>query len=78
MNNDQRQAAGGNAFPDQYYPGLTIRDYFAAAALTGYLAAYAGDGIALPDEKNAAQAAYEYADAMLTARAKPTTIPPTA
>jgi hypothetical protein len=46
-------------------PGL--RDRFAAAALTGYLAAFTGDRL-LPDPRAAAKGCYEYADAMLAER----------
>jgi hypothetical protein len=60
---------GGSAFPtletEQYHPqfGMSLRDYFAAAALTGLLGC--NDG-ALHEE--AAEDAYDYADAMLRAR----------
>lgn len=75
MTDEHRKAAGGNAFPDQYHPGLTVRDYgltvrdyFAAAALTGYIAAHAGDHVSLPGDDDAALTAYAIADAMLQAR----------
>jgi hypothetical protein len=56
---------GGLAFPSEYYAeqGMTLRDYFAAAALQGILAN--------PTEVSSStviKASYEYADAMLTAR----------
>ena len=76
MKRDQRDAVlqataglmtinGGSAYPHKYadVPGMTLRDYFAAAALTGGLL----DG-AFPTPEDAAISAYEYADAMLTAR----------
>ena len=44
--------------------GLTVRDYFAAAALTGYLAASHTDG----EPEEFANVAYIIADAMLKAR----------
>lgn len=47
------------------HPGMTIRDYFAAAALTGLLANV--DGTA-GMYKTAAFDAYEHADAMIEAR----------
>lgn len=51
---------------------LTIRDQFAAAALTGILASHAGDAdLKLPTEAAAAKWAYEYADAMLRHRQPP-------
>jgi len=65
---------GGAAFPSELFeqPGMSIRDYFAAAALAGMMAN--------PNRKNNSSAlatmhateAYEIADAMLEARkAKP-------
>ena len=44
--------------------GMTLRDYFAAAALTGYLAASHTDG----EPEEFANVAYIIADAMLKAR----------
>jgi hypothetical protein len=63
---------GGLAFPSEYYAeqGMTLRDYFAAAALTGNLASnaigyeYTGENAV---EKATAEA-YRYADAMIEAR----------
>lgn len=46
-----------------------LRDYFAAAALTGLLAGHA-DTTKLPTGDEAAEWAYEYADAMIAERAK--------
>lgn len=43
--------------------GMTLRDYFAAAALTGLLASSTGD-----QPENFAKGAYLMADAMLAAR----------
>jgi hypothetical protein len=70
MTNDQRQAAGGSAFPHPECSdkGLTIRDYFAAAALSSYITAYAAESGCVPADEDAARAAYEFADAMLKAR----------
>jgi hypothetical protein len=74
MSEEQLREAGGPAFPQKLpsgmffvrsWHGVSARD-FAAAALTGMLAA---DG-RLPDAADAAGAAYEYADAMLAARNK--------
>ncbi len=68
------QKYGGPAFPTQTYEGggdddgMSLRDYFAAAALQGILAAYSGEGLKLPAESEAAVDAYDYADAMLEAR----------
>lgn len=71
MTNDQRQAAGGSAFPHPECSdkGLTIRDYFAAAALTGLLSFSPGESCEEQMEfGDAATDAYAYADAMLQAR----------
>ena len=51
------------AFPDERNFGISIRDYFAARALQGFLT---GDYDLYPHE--AAQKAYEIADEMLKAR----------
>ena len=55
------------------FPGMTLRDYFAAAALQGECAAQGSEdfGITSSDEQFswAAQRAYKFADAMLKARA---------
>jgi hypothetical protein len=76
---EERKAAGGNAFPDQYYPGLTIRDYFAGQALAGIARTAAAELTATA--RNGVYAywteqAYAIADAMLDARAKPAATPP--
>lgn len=47
--------------------GMSIRDYFAAQALTGLIAANAGRQV-LPQSEVAAELAYGYADAMLRHR----------
>ena len=63
---------GGPAFPgaasnERYAPqGMTLRDYFAAKAMQGMLAA--GEGV--PSEK-LAKWAYDVADAMLAERDAP-------
>jgi hypothetical protein len=46
-------------------PGMTLRDYFAAAALPGLVALYAGNPALIATE------AYIQADAMLMRRGKP-------
>lgn len=67
---------GGNAFPvreekvggstyQNAAPGITVRDYFAAKALTAFAGIYQGD------LKCAAQKAYAVADAMIAERSKP-------
>jgi len=59
---------GGPAFPmEGYADGMTLRDYFAAAALTGLLAHVIGVARAR-DERDYAKRCYEYADAMIAAR----------
>jgi hypothetical protein len=72
---------GGAAFPDYDHngvnQGMTLRDYFAAAALQGLLAAEANpQAVGFPNNEPSAAAvfamhAYQIADAMLTERAKP-------
>jgi hypothetical protein len=60
------------AFPSEQigvHQGITIRDYFAAAALSGLLATQRPPG-AVDIHTQIAQAAYRYADAMLDARAE--------
>jgi hypothetical protein len=61
------------AFPIQdaskwQWHGMTMRDYFAAAALTGLMSAHNSNGEWTFDTANAAKAAYRVADAMLKAR----------
>ena len=53
------------AFPNGWMPesGMTLRDYFAAAALTGLMEASGA-----MHDKEIAEWAYKFADAMLTAR----------
>lgn len=60
---------GGTAFPSEYYAcqGMTLRDYFAAAALHGLLAHVIGVTNA-KNEHDYAVRSYQYADAMLAAR----------
>lgn len=63
---------GGRAFPapttkplENYYPGMTLRDYFAAKAISSVFVG------TLPDKlycEVAAERAYHMADAMLKAR----------
>ena len=70
---------GGPAFPlmDAYGStdkGMTLRDYFAAKALQGWLASY-GDNVyhpaeSSPNTSDIAKYSYIIADAMLAAREK--------
>jgi hypothetical protein len=64
---------GGPAYPapttkplENYYPGISIRDYFAAKAMQGLLAGITPTTVWSHDE--AAETAYNVADAMLKAR----------
>ena len=68
---------GGQAFPvagsDHNYAvdGMTLRDYFAAKALQGWLASYPADAVhpvAAGNTAQVTQMAYIMADAMLEAR----------
>lgn len=68
---------GGQAFPvagsDHNYAeeGMSLRDYFAAKALQGWLASYPADAVhpvAAGNTAQVAQMAYIMADAMLEAR----------
>ena len=52
--------------PTPVVPEITLRDYFAAAALQGYVAARTNGGVLVKDLY--AEYAYELADAMLKAR----------
>ncbi len=70
---------GGPAFPEMRFvhdeviftggSGMTLRDYFAAKAMQGWLSTYGAD---VPQQsvraENIAMLAYEIADAMLKAR----------
>lgn len=59
---------GGPAFPSPNEKGMTMRDYFAAAALPAIIEGTMPHSLHLPRE--AAQLAYAQADAMLQERAK--------
>ena len=59
---------GGNKWP--YSPGMSLRDYLAAAALTGLCSATSQDGQWQTRPEGAAAEAYKYADAMLAERTK--------
>jgi hypothetical protein len=62
------------AFPANHYDladsehGLTMRDYFAAKAMQGFLHYSATKGIYTPPDNELAKASYDLADAMLKAR----------
>jgi hypothetical protein len=61
------------AFPYQNHHGqklmgMTLRDYFAAKAMQGFLAYATHKGIYAPPDNELASAAFQLADAMLKAR----------
>ena len=71
---DEMEKIGGPAFPQAWddkcgtktiWPGISARDYFAAAAMTGMLSDPDAGEV---DWKDLAEEAYEAADAMLAAR----------
>ena len=59
------------AFPDEYQNGMTLRDYFAAKAMTWFLTALENEAI-VEDRallrQFAAESAYRMADSMMKAR----------
>lgn len=62
---------GGPAYPTQGYEGLTVRDYFAAKAMQGWLASYPESNqhpVSAHHENMVAELSYLMADAMLKAR----------
>jgi len=72
MDADKIRDAGGPAFPGLMDPGITLRDYFAAAALTGlqiWDAVINGKNTGL-DTQSMAEISYSVADAMLAERIK--------
>lgn len=52
----------------EYSVGMSLRDYFAAAALQGWIASLPPDTVVAGKEDRLAKHAYELADAMLKAR----------
>lgn len=79
------EKTGGPAFPmvaqNWHHKGMTLRDYFAAQVLQGYIACHGyhpdfvyPEGYTFVAEQRTdqavAEAAYKYADAMLKARQK--------
>lgn len=62
---------GGAAFPtphDPLYLGMSLRDYFAAKAMQGFIQYSAAKGIYTPPDAELAKVSYDLADAMLEAR----------
>ena len=62
------------AFPAMHFDladnehGMTLRDYFAAKAMQGFIQYSAAKGIYTPPDNELASTAYQLADAMLKAR----------
>ena len=56
----------GEVIDSEMEPGMTLRDYFAAAALQGVMAAHTSGGCLVDDLY--AKCAYDLADAMLKQR----------
>ena len=50
------------------FQGMTMRDYFAAKALQGFIQYSATKGIYTPPDNELAKVSYDLADAMLKAR----------
>lgn len=72
---DKQINDGGPAFPGVSSSGMTLRDYFASAALNGIIAGkYHVDTMHNPTDKvllrSVADVAYVLADAMIAARYK--------
>lgn len=66
---------GGPAFPNEGFngwgkpqEGMTLRDYFAAKAMQGFIQYSATKGIYTPPDNELAKVSYDLADAMLKAR----------
>lgn len=70
---------GGPAFPihetgrSGHNPGQSLRDYFAAKVLVGYIASDAVEGASCEE---VAEGCYRYADAMIHQRSQPSTFTP--
>ena len=50
------------------HDGMTLRDYFAAKAMEGFIACASHKGIYTPPDDELASSAYQLADAMMKAR----------
>ena len=63
---------GGSAFPHETYngydSGMTLRDYFAAAAMQGIISDASVPASSKKDGELVSRSAYAFADAMLKAR----------
>jgi len=65
----ERDVRGNITSEVEAQDGMSLRDYFAAQALAGLIAAHTGE-MSLPVANHAARDAYEFADAMIVARRK--------
>lgn len=63
------QPDGNDTIPSQN--GMTLRDYFAGQAMSGFLAAHASHSIDLPSADRAAWYCYRYADRLIELKGKP-------
>ena len=61
-----REQDGGGSF--ERFPGMTLRDYFAVAAMQGFCASFTGPSLEKFPFAAVAERAYQQADAMLAAR----------
>ena len=73
MTSKPNNPANPPAFPSEYLSGyrdegMSLRDYFAAAALQGLLASFAGADCRMPTPEALAKDAFQQADAMLAER----------
>jgi hypothetical protein len=66
MKNEPAFPTGTGVTP--YKSGMTLRDYFAAKAMQGFLAYATHKGIYAPPDNELASASYQLADAMMKAR----------
>ena len=70
--NAKTPADGGAAFPVAHsyliQSGMSLRDYFAAKAMQGFIDYAAAKGRFVPPDDQLAQCSYDVADAMLKAR----------
>ena len=62
--------SGGPAFPSDRSFGMTLRDYFAAKAMQGFIQYSATKGIYTPPDNELASVSYGLADAMMKERMK--------
>ena len=65
-----RDAVGGNAFPNEDYHGMTLRDYFAAKAMQSIMLMDPMDIVETYGDDSISRASYIQADRMLAEREK--------